>query len=270
LGAIPKVVRTTTRLEDFLNEDKNMHAREQILMHRLFLDVQSAAASDGYYLNTYFDDVDHDGFDVIFDDQDYIKKIQVKSVHKHGTTGGWDIHKRMLRPSFQWLDMLGFECSAVGEGSEGGIVLIAFSNECGEIRADYYYTDVFVLLLFYCGAIKRKQKKSQEAIENIFTPWRSGIGSERVRIPKAAFLKAKDASSLLALMGLHSTSRYAWKHHAMQLVCNLVGDRSLKFPDHVDAKKMREILLEEIKDLCGDAGIVAGNMSVHDLTPSHS
>lgn len=262
MNTTAKVARITSGLEDFLNEDKNTHAREQILMHRFFLDVQTAAASRGYYLNTYFDDVDHDGFDVIFDDQDYIKKIQVKSVHKDGTTGSWDIHKRMLRPSFQWLDMLGFGYSPEREGSEGGVVLIAFSDEGGEIRAEYYYSDVFVLLLFYCGAIKRKKKNSQKAIEKIFTEWRRGIGSERIRLPKAAFLKAKDASSLLSLMGLHSSSQYAWKHHAMQLACNLVGDRSLKFPDRVDAKMMREILLGEIKDLCGDSSIVAGDMSV--------
>lgn len=229
-------------------------------MHRFFLDVQTAAATRGYYLNTYFDDVDHDGFDVIFDDQDYIKKIQVKSVHKSGNTKSWDIHKRMLRPSLQWLDMLGFESSPAGEGSEGGVVLISFSDEEGEIRADYYYSDVFVLLLFYVGAVKRRNGKSQKAIDDILVSWRQGIGSERVRVPRAAFLKAKDASSLLSLMGLHSSSQYAWKHHAMQLVCNLVGDRSLKFPDHVDAHRMRSILLEELHDLGGDASLVAGDM----------
>lgn len=78
--------RTTTLLrtplEEFLNQPRNMHAREQILMHRLFLDLKTAAAQRGYYLNTYFDDVDQDGFDVIFDDHDHIKKIQVKSVGK--------------------------------------------------------------------------------------------------------------------------------------------------------------------------------------------
>ena len=66
-------------------------------MHRLFLDVKVAAARRGYYLNTYFDDVDHDGFDVIFDDQDYIKKIQVKSVGINNSTNSWSIHKRILR-----------------------------------------------------------------------------------------------------------------------------------------------------------------------------
>jgi hypothetical protein len=239
-----------------------MHAREQILMHRLFLDIQTAAATRGYYLNTYFDAVDHDGFDVIFDDQDYIKKIQVKSVQQKGATGAWEIHKRMLRPSFQWLDMLGFESSPEGEGSEGGVVLIEFSDDSGEIRANYYYTDVFVLLLFYCDVIKRKKKNSQKAIEDIYKPWRRGIGSERVRVPKAAFLKAKDASSLLSLMGLHSSSQYAWKHHAMQLVCNLVGDRSLKFADGMDANKLQNLLLEEIEELCGDASVVAGDMGM--------
>ena len=253
-------VTNKTPLEIFLNKDKNMHAREQILMHRLFLDLQSAAASSGYYLNTYFDDVDHDGFDVIFDDQDYIKKIQVKSVHKDGTTAGWDIHKRMLRPTFQWLDMLGFECSSSGEGSEGGVILIAFAEENGELRADYYYTDVFILLMFYCGAIKRKHTKSQQAVEAIYSDWRRGIGSERIRIPKAAFFKAKSPAALLSLMGLHGGNDWAWKHHVMQLTCNILGDGSVKLPDHVDAEKMRAILLEEVGNLSDDGSFIAGKL----------
>ena len=34
-------------------------------MHRFFLDVKVAADQCGFYLNTYFDDVDHGSFDVI-------------------------------------------------------------------------------------------------------------------------------------------------------------------------------------------------------------
>jgi hypothetical protein len=68
-----------TPFETFLLTPANTHFREAILMHRLFLDVKLTAARNGYYLSTYFDDVDHDGFDVIFDDKDYLKKTQVKS-----------------------------------------------------------------------------------------------------------------------------------------------------------------------------------------------
>lgn len=211
------MTKKKTALEEFLDAPANMHAREQVLMHRLFLDVKTAAAQRGYYLNTYFDDVDHDGFDVIFDDQDYIKKIQVKSVQRGGSTGAWSIHKRILRPLYSLVDKLGFESSPEGEGSEGGVVLIEFSEDNGEIRCDYYYTDVFVLTLFYCDFIVRTNGNSQDAVEATYPDWRRGSGSERIMIPKAAFLKAKNPAALLSLMGLHSASQSMWKHTLIRL-----------------------------------------------------
>jgi hypothetical protein len=254
-------MRKKTQLDKFLDVPENMHAREQILMHRLFLDLKTAAALRGYYLNTYFDDVDHDGFDVIFDDQDYIKKIQVKSVNKDGSTGSWSIHKRILRPSFGLLDKIGFDSSPEGEGSEGGVILIEFSDVGGAIHATYYYTDVFVLLLFYCGAIKRKRKNSQNAIENIYPDWRKGLGSERISVPKAAFLKTKNAEALLSLMGLHSTSQYMWKHHAILLASNAVGNEKMPLPEHVTIEKMRDTLFSELRDLCDEPDIKIGTIA---------
>ena len=91
--------RVDNPLREWMNEPKNMHVREAILMHRLCFDLQLAAAQRGYYLNTYYDDVDHDGFDLIFDDQDTIKKTQVKTVESESATQQWAIHKRILRPS---------------------------------------------------------------------------------------------------------------------------------------------------------------------------
>jgi len=248
----------STDLEKFMETPANMHGREQILMHRLFLDLQTAAARRGYYLNTYFDDVDHDGFDVIFDDQDYIKKVQVKSVHKHAATRKWGIHKRMLRPSLQWAEKLGFESSPHGEGSEGGVILIEFEDVEDELRASYYYTDVFVLLMFHCDLIQRSHKSSREALDNALKDWKQGSGRELISIPRAAFLKARNPASLLALMGLHSLACSAWKHHVFVLASELHGDRSVPMPTHMDVRKLGIRLLNEIRGLCLEPEIVEG------------
>ena len=69
-----------SEIEQWLIEPRNSHAKESLLNNRLFYDVKLAAARRGYYLNTYFDDVDKDGFDVIFDDQDTLIKTQLKTV----------------------------------------------------------------------------------------------------------------------------------------------------------------------------------------------
>lgn len=135
-------------LRKWMNEPGNLHGREAILMHRLCFDVQLAAAQRGYYLNTYYDDVDHDGFDVIFDDQDTIKKTQVKSVDSKAVTGQWGIHKRILRPSFEHIDKLGFEPSAEGLGVEGGFILMQFDTAIPGTAVKYFYTDLYVWLAF--------------------------------------------------------------------------------------------------------------------------
>ncbi len=62
-------------LEDYLNTNANLHAREELLNYRLLFDVKLAAAKIGYHLLTYYSDVDHDGFDVIFDDRHTVRKV---------------------------------------------------------------------------------------------------------------------------------------------------------------------------------------------------
>ena len=78
-------------LEKFLLEPSHCHAKESILMNKLIFDFKLAASIRGYHLESYTSDVDHEGFDIIFDDQDQIKKLQVKTVmgndlHRHGVS----------------------------------------------------------------------------------------------------------------------------------------------------------------------------------------
>lgn len=244
-----------TQLEEFLNESKNTHAREALLMHRLFYDVKLAAARRGYYLNSYFDDVDHDGFDVIFDDQDYIKKIQVKSVGAQAATQSWAIHKKILRPSVYLLDKVGFESSAEGEGTEGGVVLIEFKDTDHGLDIVYYYTDVFVLLAFDCNIVRRKDGRSQKAVNSCLTDLLRGLGSERLSVPIAAFIQSKNVDSLLSLMGLHSRVQSPWKHHVIQIAnhSRQDADRSLSLPVTLD--QLRQLAAKEILELASDEDI---------------
>src|SRR5437588_13107452 len=138
----PTAPRATDPLREWMSKKANSHAREALLMHRLCFDIQLAAARREYYLNLYYDDVDHDGFDLIFDDQDTVKKMQVKTVEANAGTGQWDIHKRILRPSFEHIEKLGFEPSPEGEGVEGGFILMHFDTAEPGIGVKYFYTDL--------------------------------------------------------------------------------------------------------------------------------
>lgn len=237
-----------------------MHAREEILMHRLLLDIKTCAARRSYYLNSYFDNVDHDGFDVIFDDKDYIKKIQVKTVQKKGTTKTWAVHKRLLRPSWGLVEKLGFESSAFGEGSEGGVVLIEFWDDGQELRADYYYTDTFILTLFSCELIKRSTSRQQKSVVDFCRSLRQGSGKELTPVPKAAFLKARGATELLSLMGLHSLSSSGWKHQLIVLASNIFGIQPM--PMAAPEENLLDFVWSELSGLCDISGLQRGKVDI--------
>jgi hypothetical protein len=75
-------------LKEFLAQESNTHFREELFNHKLLYDLKLATMKyRDYHLLTYFSDVDHDGFDVIFDDRDRIKKTQLKVVAAEAKTG---------------------------------------------------------------------------------------------------------------------------------------------------------------------------------------
>lgn len=239
-----------TKLEEFLDEPANMHAREAILMHRLFFDVQLAAAKSGYYLNTYFDNVDHDGFDVIFDDQDTLKKIQVKTLRKGASTKSWKIHKGILRPTIGMTDKYGFEASPEGIGVNGGCILMEYcDNQSGELEIDYFYTDLSVLMAFECEILKVPHKAKQNALQRCLTDLTKGYASEMLAVPKVAFLKAKNINSLLSLLNLHGLASNNWVNNVLAVTNNtrLSADQSISLPMPIE--ELKEYTLQRIKSL---------------------
>ena len=70
----------SSQLEKFLLADVNSRAKESLINYKLFYDLKLSAALDGYDLSLYTPDVDRDGFDIILDDRDSVRKIQLKTV----------------------------------------------------------------------------------------------------------------------------------------------------------------------------------------------
>jgi hypothetical protein len=136
---------------DILRND-NTHAREEVLNHRLLYDLQIAAGDCGYHLASYRPEVDHDGFDVILDDRDSLRKLQLKSVCNHGTSS-WEIHKGILRPSFRTWEQFGFDFTA-SWGTEGGVILIDVVDQDGDgFTVSYSYTDIYYISLIATDVI---------------------------------------------------------------------------------------------------------------------
>ncbi len=85
-------------MESWLVDDKNLKSRESLINDKLTFDLKLAAAERGYFLNIYIPEVDQDGFDMIFDDQERLTKVQLKAVAPTADTNYWLINKGMLRP----------------------------------------------------------------------------------------------------------------------------------------------------------------------------
>src|SRR3984885_769838 len=249
----------TQELRAWMCDPANLHAREAILMHRLSFDIQLAAARGGYYLNTYYDAVDHDGIDRIFDDQHAIKNTQVKTVDAQAAPGQWEIHKRILRPSFEHLDKLGFESSPEGEGVEGGFLLMQFDTTAPGIGVRYFYTDLYVRLAFECDVIRRRHGASQTAVKDCLRALQRGLGHECVTVPWAMMLEAKGPDELLALSGLHGRASFWWKHHVF-LIANHVRPRAhpdIPLPRPLD--ELKRMTADSIRDLVVDNDLIDGD-----------
>lgn len=226
-------------LKEFLLDTKNSLSREAILMHRLAYDIQVAAAASNYFLEIYHGEVDQAGFDVVLDDQDQLKKLQIKTVMAGSKTASWSIHKTILRPNSQLAEKIDFEPSPEGSGIQGGIVLMKFVCDELSVNVDYYYTDVFILKAFDVGIISRSQSQRMAAVRRIYNQIQRGKSHEKIKIYKSAFLKAKSAVHLLALAGLHSSCNTAWPQSLLGFL-----DSNEEYRKSYCAEELRELICD--------------------------
>ncbi|WP_050907543.1 hypothetical protein [Vibrio harveyi] len=208
-----------TNLEKYLFEPSNSHAKESLINNKLLFDLKLSAARRGYFLNAYTPEVDKDGFDIIFDDQDSMTKVQLKTVMEKAGTTSWDIHKTILRPDPMICEDLGFEPSPMGTGHQGGVILIEISdcNQSG-FSVQYYYTDIIVLCALRDGLIEVDEPPQDRVIKTFFENINTGRSHEKIALNKKMFLKATSPEGLLAIMGLHnSLSTGIFRFHIQKL-----------------------------------------------------
>jgi hypothetical protein len=202
---------------DFLDAPSNSHAREELFNHRLLYDLKLAAFGRGYHLQTYYSDVDHDGFDVIFDDGDNLRKIQLKTVGGDAATNSWDIHRCILRPLARNYEELGFDF--VGNwGVEGGVVLIDHViDKSDSLQVSYFYTDIYIINGIALGLIPR-HGNTKNAANNLRDGLQSGGSREKISVAKGLFVKVASPQHLLCILGMHSTLKYSgWQRRIRSL-----------------------------------------------------
>ncbi len=214
----------SSQLEKFLLADVNSRTKESLINYKLFYDLKLSAALDGYDLSLYTPDVDRDGFDIILDDRDSVRKIQLKTVlitnkkdKRAATTSSWDIHKAILRPDMEFCSRLGFESSPFGVGVQGGVILILIDVSESGLSISYAYTDIFVITALHLGLVHKTPKIRKNVFENFYAGVKEGISSEKIAVPRSLFVDAVSPEHLLGLMSLHNRIGYGWWHHLLTI-----------------------------------------------------
>jgi len=193
------------QLKSFLRKPETSHYREILLRHFLQYELMLAAGARDYQLKIYLSEIDHEGFDLVLDDNDLTRKIQLKSIiEEASSTAQWEIHADMLRPLPRSAAGIGFEESPFGTGSEGGIVIqvLNIENEVPDIR--YEYTDVYVLRLFADGLLKRSGPGRNVDVSQLISQICRVPRNSKVQLARGLFLRARGPCELLDLMGFHS------------------------------------------------------------------
>jgi len=231
---------------------KKPMSRSAILIHRLIHDLQVAAAARGYFLETYSNEVDQDGFDIILDDKDHLMKIQVKTVSSVSKTAKWKIHKTILRPRPHLTENLGFEPSPEGTGVQGGVILMRFDYSQTSISVEYLCTNVFIITAFHLGIISWPRRSMNEAVGKLYNNLQNGTSHQKVDVRKSAFLKAKSPEHLLALIGLHGNHSICWINELIDYTAHQFKVPSAKKLDNGTVKHLKQDIGQTLKGLTND------------------
>lgn len=191
------------RLEEFFSSAKNSTRRESILINKMSYDLQLAAAINGYYLKVYMSDVDDNGYDIIIDSEMVTKKLQVKSLLTTSKTSSWKISKGLIKPDIDEQPYLVAWNNLHPPGIGGGILLQEVKLHERDISIIYYYTDIWIITLFFYGIIGKT--RHQKLAQKFLMALHHGHFHDKQSISKTLFLRMKSPDHLLPIMGINSS-----------------------------------------------------------------
>lgn len=235
----------------FLKDPKNTKVREELVNHHLFYYLKMAAAERGYHLKIYQAVVDIEGFDIIMDDDDTIRKFQLKT-SVAAKTRQWKIHRVMLCPRSDLFDACGFSSpSSCPSIIDGGVILIGITDD---LMYQYFYTDVYILRAFELKlfALKTLKTTTDRIANHLLNEVRAGGGlHDKVSVPRSMFLQMKSPEALLAIADFHTNTHCRYSSTLVELfkkesesyltMCDKIADlRSLWESLQEDLPKMLE------------------------------
>lgn len=198
-------------LADFLGDPVNSTSRERLLAHRLIYELKLASARAGVDLRVYEPDVDRDGFDLVLESEDALRKVQTKVVQRDATTNSWCIHKGFLRPDPWFSEHHGLQPTIEGAGMNGAILVMDLAYPDDELQVTYRYFDMLILTARELGLTP-----TGAANEKKILPFLGELSADplrgRISVPSWMFVSVKDTDSLLGLLGMYSLEGSNWQH----------------------------------------------------------
>ena len=199
-------------LREFMSKSLNQTTRERIFFNRLAFDLKIAAARVGYHMHLYEPDVDRDGFDIIVEDGETTRYLQLKAVLSSADKNNWQVSIDLLRPKPDVIECYGK--APVEGGRGGGVILIEINDKDENGDVTYSYTDFDFLAaiaqgyliekkLFKDGTERPTVDYMEQAARSLSQIW-SAKRSETVDLLRRQFLRLTDANALLEVIGLRS------------------------------------------------------------------
>lgn len=201
-------------LTKFLNEPLNYVTREKLFFNRLYFDLKLAAVRANYPLAIFEPEVDRDKFDVLLDDGDAERRVQLKTVLQSSSTTTWYSTKRFLRPDMVYGESLGIPPAHCGVG--GGFILIEVNDTDEDAPVSYSYFDIWLAMALDMGLLVvppastgrrgpgKPPKQRRQFAREFLAQLHDGDARDDIAVPRQLFFKVKAADGLLALMGMHS------------------------------------------------------------------
>lgn len=242
-------------------------------MHRLIYDMRMVFARKEDRLQIHRSEIDHDGFDLILDDGEKMKKLQVKTVT--GSKAAWPIHRRLLMPGYSRVEDLGIEISPGNTGLEGGIVLQKIGIHDNDMDLEYAYSDIFILKAFELGILKRTIGRSRQTPIRFFNDLSDRHrGGDSASIPRGAFVLAKGPEELLVLAGLNTGHKAViWRMHLLNLSRvrqHLIPAKKLPMSESKLIHFIRQLLLSLIREPGLDTDVSEAPPEYKCLKPSNT
>ncbi|WP_454713676.1 hypothetical protein [Caulobacter segnis] len=202
-------------LLEFCTAGDRSVGRERLVYHKAVYDLKLFAATYGHEAQVTEPEIDNLGHDFTLSIGRDTLNIQNKAAIRPGGATSWDIHAAHLVPPFQDRD-IGPDVDGVPlfwpEGASGVVLLHEIDRDAasaGVLNLRYFYFDVYYAAAVAHGIVEAEDLSPQAALDLLRKLRDCKSASDRVTVPKAAFLPVKSPAAIIGLrLGVPQATNY--------------------------------------------------------------